>query len=117
MAREMLAWTMLQVHNFGMLDAFFTRVRESISRGTFDQDYESFTRAYSADMPAITGEGPRIRGYQMKSVGGGEPKKNPKGYNRLDDTVQRLAEADSGISTPTGDSGELEEHGFAEKTG
>ncbi len=115
MAKEMLAWTMLQIHNFSVLDVFFEKIRESISRGTFDRDRESFKCAYVADMPVATGEGPRIRGYQMKSIGG-EPKKNPKGYNRLDDAIEKLAEAESGIATPTGNAEELQEHGFAEKT-
>lgn len=99
-----------------MMDAFFESVRASIARNTFDQDAKAFSLAYSAGMPEKTGEGPRIRGYQMKSVGGGEPKKNHKAYGRLDDAVQKLAEAESGIATPTGDASELDEHGFAEKT-
>jgi queuine tRNA-ribosyltransferase subunit QTRTD1 len=49
-------------------------------------------------MPEKTGEGPRIRGYQVKSVGGGEPKKNLKDYGRLDNAMQKLAEGESGIA-------------------
>jgi queuine tRNA-ribosyltransferase subunit QTRTD1 len=107
---------MQQIHNFAMMDAFFDAVRASIARDTFGEDVKTFNRTYSAAMPEKTGEGPRIRGYQMKSTGGGEPKKNPKAYGRLDDAVQKLAEAESGIATPTGDAVELERHGFAEKT-
>ena len=80
------------------------------------RDVTAFTHAYTSDMPEKTGEGPRIRGYQMKSVGGGEPERNPKAYGRLDDAVQKLAEAESGIATPIGDARDLKEHGFAEKT-
>jgi queuine tRNA-ribosyltransferase accessory subunit len=116
-AKEMLAWTLISIHNYAMMDAFFEGVRTSIARNTFDEDVKAFTRTYSVMMPEKTGEGPRIRGYQTKSTGGGEPKKNPNAYGRLDDAVQKLAEAESGIATPTGDAGELEEQGFAEKTG
>ena len=114
-AKEMLAWSLIQVHNHAMMDAFFEAVRASIASGTFDDDVKIFTHAYSAAMPDKTGEGPRIRGYQAKSVGGGEPKKNAKAYGRLDDAVQKLAEAESGIATPTVDAKGLEEQGFAEK--
>jgi queuine tRNA-ribosyltransferase accessory subunit len=115
-AKEMLGWTLISIHNYAMMDVFFEGVRASIARNTFDEDIEAFTRTYCAAMPEKTGEGPRTRGYQTKSVGGGEPKKNPKAYGRLDDAIQKLEEAESGIATPTGDAGELEEHGFAEKT-
>ena len=115
-AEEMLAWSLIQVHNHAMMDAFFEAVRASITNSTFDDDVKAFTHAYNAAMPEKTGKGPRIRGYQAKSVGGGEPKKNTKAYGRLDDAVQKLAEAESGIATPTVDAKELEEHGFAEKT-
>jgi len=43
----------------------------------------------------------------MKSIGGGEPRKNPKAYGRLDDAMQKLAEAESSIATPTGDAATL----------
>lgn len=99
-----------------MIDAFFDAVRASIARDSFEEDVKTFNRTYSATMPEKTGEGPRVRGYQMKSIGGGEPKKNPKAYGRLNDAAQKLAEAESGIATPTGDAVELERHGFAEKT-
>jgi queuine tRNA-ribosyltransferase subunit QTRTD1 len=114
-AKEMLAWTLISIHNYAMMDAFFDDVRASIARNTFEEDVDAFTRSYSTTMPEKTGEGPRVRGYQTKSVGG-EPKKNPKAYGRLDDAVQKLAEAKSGIATPAGDASELEEHGFAQKT-
>lgn len=116
-AKEMLAWTLLQVHNFATMDAFFRSVRTSIASATFIEDQKRFTCAYSTDMPATTGVGPRIRGYQTKSSGGGELKKNPKGYNRLDETMQKLAEADLNAATPAGDAKELQAHGLADQTG
>jgi queuine tRNA-ribosyltransferase accessory subunit len=111
----MLAWTLLQVHNHAVMERFFQGVRESIARGKFEEDVKAFNRTYEADMPAKTGLGPRIRGYQTKSVGGGEAKKNIKSWGRLDDAAQKIAEAESGVTTPEGDSTQLEDQGFAEK--
>jgi queuine tRNA-ribosyltransferase accessory subunit len=91
-AREMLAWTLLQIHNFAVLDTFFASIRESIANIRFEEDCESFNRTYETEMPTRTGQGPRVRGYQVKSVGGGESKKNPKSYGRLDDQLQKSAE-------------------------
>ena len=115
-AKEMLAWSLIQVHNFSVMDGFFEDVRASIARDSFEEDVKIFTHAYNALMPEKAGEGPRVRGYQMKSVGRGEPKKNPKAYGRLDDAMQRLAESESGVATPTGDAADLVDHGFAERT-
>lgn len=114
-ANEMVAWTLLQIHNFTIIDSFFDNIRQSIERGTFEDDVKTFERAYESEMPELTGQGPRIRGYQAKSVGGGEPKRNPKAYGKLDDQVQKLAEAESGIATPQGDAMEIEEHGLAKR--
>ena len=111
-AKEMLGWTLLQLHNFTIMDAFFADVRSSISHGTLERDVASFDKAYEPDLPQQTGEGPRVRGYQMKSIGGGEPRKNAKAYGRLDDRAQKLAEAEAGLATPTLNSEELQNHGF-----
>jgi queuine tRNA-ribosyltransferase len=109
----MLAWTLLQIHNYSIIDSFFANLRRSIEQNTFESDIETFSRAYQSEMPKPTGQGPRIRGYQMKSVGGGEPRKNPKVYGRLDDQMQKLAEAQSGVATPDGDAEDIEKHGLA----
>ncbi|KIW68625.1 hypothetical protein PV04_04559 [Phialophora macrospora] len=114
-ANEMLAWTLLQIHNFSIIDTFFTSVRASIARGTFPADVDTFSRLYESEMPKQTGQGPRVRGYQMKSVGGGEPRKNPKAYGRLDDQMEKLQESQSGIATPEGVADDIVEHGLAEK--
>jgi queuine tRNA-ribosyltransferase subunit QTRTD1 len=116
-AREMLAWTLLQIHNFAILDKFFAAVRESITDGTFDRDRTAFNRAYESEMPKQTGEGPRVRGYQTKSVGGGEPKRNPKAYGKLNDQLERMAEAKADIAEPMPEmtTEEITESGFAEK--
>jgi queuine tRNA-ribosyltransferase len=113
-ANEMLAWTLLQIHNYTVIDAFFHGVRRSLEQGTFEYDMETFGRAYESEMPAKTGQGPRVRGYQTKS-GRGEPKKNAKAYGRLDDQMQKLAEAESGVATPDGDADDIEAHGLASK--
>lgn len=58
-AREMLAWTLLQIHNHHVLDMFFAAVRDSIGRGTFEQDICGFEAAYESGLPETTGQGPR----------------------------------------------------------
>lgn len=113
--KEMLAWTLLQIHNFATMDRFFEACRRSIAKGTFEEDVKAFNRNYEAEMPTNTGFGPRIRGYQTKSIGGGEAKKNAKPWGRLDDAAQRIAEAESGIATPEGDSDQSVHQGSAEK--
>lgn len=55
----------------------------------------------------------RIRGYQFKSEGNGEPRKNPAPYRSLDDAREKLEEA--GSPSPNLDAQDLEEHGFEEK--
>ncbi len=61
MAQEMLAWVLLQVHNFRVVDEFFAGVRESIGKGerVFEEDRGWFERCYEHEMPARTGKGPR----------------------------------------------------------
>lgn len=116
-ANEMLAWTLLQIHNFSIIDAFFFSIRESIQAETLSSDIDAFARAYESEMPVQTGQGPRVRGYQMKSVGGGEARKNPKAYGRLDDQRQKVQESEreSGVAGPTGGVGDIEEHGMVER--
>lgn len=58
-AKEMLAWTLLQIHNHHMTDTFFAAVRESILNDTFSQDVETFERTYLSEFPTQTGQGPR----------------------------------------------------------
>ncbi len=54
----------------------------------------------------------RVRGYQFKSTGHGEPKKNPLAYRKLDDRKEKLAEA--ALPSPNTDAKDLEEQGFAQ---
>ncbi|KAK4172358.1 putative queuine tRNA-ribosyltransferase [Triangularia setosa] len=84
-AREMLGWTLLQIHNHATLSNFFTGIQKSIKMGTFEQDRQHFSRVYDAEMPAGVGERPRMRGYQYKSQGGEEnagKKKNKPAWQK-----------------------------------
>ena len=59
----------------------------------------------------------RIRGYQVKARGRGEPKKNRKAYNRLDDTVEAVSETvdkDSAVPSKDLDGQELEDLGLGQ---
>lgn len=113
-AREMLAWTLLQIHNFHTVDIFFKQIRAAIMEGTFPDNAKAFRYAYNKQPIQSSGQGPRVRGYQTKSVGGGEPKKNRKAYGRLDEQAMKLDEAQSGVATPEEGQGsnELEKQGL-----
>ncbi|KAK0752253.1 tRNA-guanine(15) transglycosylase-like protein [Schizothecium vesticola] len=69
-AREMLGWTLLQIHNHAVVARFFAGVREALGHGTFAEGARRFEEGYEAEFPAGTGERPRARGYQTKSEGG-----------------------------------------------
>lgn len=84
-AKEMLAWVLLQIHNHHVVDNFFAGVRQSLVDATFERDKDAFESTYETSLPAASGQGPRARGYQFKSEGLGEAKKNPKAYNAFDD--------------------------------
>ncbi|KAH0562679.1 hypothetical protein GP486_002651 [Trichoglossum hirsutum] len=112
-AKEMLGWVLLQIHNLAIIDEFFSSIRSSIARGTFDADMNTFERTYERELPEQTGQGPRVRGYQFKSEGPGEPKKNSLAYKTLDDAREKLAE---GVTpSPNVEAEDLEGRGFAEK--
>ena len=59
-------------------------MRESVKRGDFEEMREVFEGRYQRELPVKTGQGPRVRGYTFKSMGRGEPKKNPVGWRELD---------------------------------
>lgn len=58
-AKEMLAWSLLQLHNLHTMDSFFAGIRQSIQQGTFESDVQNFQRTYAPQLPDKTGEGPR----------------------------------------------------------
>ncbi|KAM5441551.1 putative tRNA-guanosine(34) preQ1 transglycosylase [Microsporum ferrugineum] len=113
-AKEMLAWTLLQIHNHATMDRFFAAIRTSIENGTFEEGVKTFERTYKSDFPEPSGQGPRMRGYQFKT-GPGE-KRNPKVFGRLDGVAEKLLESQSSVVTPDAEAEELEARGFAEKT-
>lgn len=58
-AKEMLAWTLLQIHNHHVMDNFFAGVRASIQNGSFETDAKAFHEVYAETLPERTGLGPR----------------------------------------------------------
>ena len=82
-AKEMLAWVLLQVHNHHIIDLFFNEIRKSIADNSFEHERLRFMNVYDENFPQKTGEGPRVRGYQVRSKGGGEPKKNALAFRTL----------------------------------
>lgn len=58
-AKEMLAWSLLQIHNHHVMDQFFEAVRQSIVGNTFEADVAAFEREYESSFPKQTGQGPR----------------------------------------------------------
>ncbi|KAF8540323.1 tRNA-guanine(15) transglycosylase-like protein [Trichophaea hybrida] len=115
-AKEMTAWVLLQIHNMHVMNRFFAAARESIAKGTFEEDCKKFAEVYEDELPAKTGEGPRLRGYQFKSTGG--PKKNTKAYGKLsgDKLVgDKLEKSNEAETPPDMDAVEMEKSGFAER--
>lgn len=107
-AKEMLAWVLLQIHNHHIIDEFFAGIRKSIERGTFEKDIEDFERVYEPEFPESEGRGPRLRGYQFKSKGPNERKRNVAPFKVYDKTEHKLPETDAVAE-------DLEKIGFAEK--
>jgi queuine tRNA-ribosyltransferase accessory subunit len=58
-AKEMLAWTLVQVHNHHVMDLLFSDIRQSIVDGTFEAKAALFEQTYESAFPAQTGLGPR----------------------------------------------------------
>ncbi|KAI3396391.1 hypothetical protein diail_12199 [Diaporthe ilicicola] len=82
-AREMLAWTLLQIHNHHAVTELFAAARASLASGSFEDDRRAFQRAYEAGLPAGMGTRPRARGYHFKSEGGDE-RRNKPAWGRLE---------------------------------
>ncbi|OTB01745.1 hypothetical protein M426DRAFT_63444 [Hypoxylon sp. CI-4A] len=83
-AKEMLGWTLLQIHNYHMLDSFFKGIQAILTADppTFKQDCEAFSKTYETELPKGTGERPRARGYHFKTEGGQE-KINPPAWEKF----------------------------------
>ncbi|KAJ6781114.1 hypothetical protein PWT90_00695 [Aphanocladium album] len=71
-AKEMLGWSLLQIHNHHMMDRFFHGIRASLQNGTFVSAVQKFATIYETEFPIGTGERPRARGYHFKSEHGQE---------------------------------------------
>ncbi|KAI0135820.1 tRNA-guanine transglycosylase [Daldinia grandis] len=71
-AKEMLGWTLLQIHNYHILCEFFKGIRAALiaEPSTFERDCDIFSEAYEPMLPKGTGERPRARGYHFKTEGG-----------------------------------------------
>ncbi|KAL8923052.1 MAG: hypothetical protein Q9172_003298 [Xanthocarpia lactea] len=112
-AREMLAWVLLQIHNHHTMDNFFSNIRHSIRRGTFNTDCDIFNKSFEREFPVNAGKGPRLRGYQVKS-GPSQPRRNPQAFRSLEDAQEKLVEAPL-LPSSDADGDDLERRGFAEK--
>lgn len=64
-AKEMLGWVLLQIHNYQVVDDFFSGIRQSIKIGSFHQEKSNFTKLYESQLPARTGQGPRSATYRF----------------------------------------------------
>ncbi|KAH9904962.1 tRNA-guanine transglycosylase [Xylariomycetidae sp. FL2044] len=130
-AREMLGWTLLQIHNHQVMTDFFAGIRASLSRdpSTFEDDCQQFSSIYDPEFPEGTGTKPRARGYNFKSEGG-QPKANQAPWQKFNDEgsedkvlageVAGLASSGAGgqyMETPVvpdSTARELDKKGFAE---
>ncbi|KAF2845039.1 tRNA-guanine transglycosylase [Plenodomus tracheiphilus IPT5] len=94
-AKEMLGWVLIQLHNHAILSAFFSGIRASIQAGTFETDVAAFEAYYESALPAKTGQGPRVRGYQFKSEAhASKDRKNPKAFRKFgEDEIAKLRAA------------------------
>ncbi|KAG9245443.1 putative Queuine tRNA-ribosyltransferase-like protein [Calycina marina] len=106
-AKEMLGWALIQIHNQHIISEFFKAVRASIKNGTFEMDSEGFARYYESELPAKSGQGPRMRGYHFKSEAS-EPKRNEKPWTVGLDAQYSALVPDTAV--------DLKEKEFAEKT-
>ncbi|KAK9453738.1 tRNA-guanine(15) transglycosylase-like protein [Dipodascopsis uninucleata] len=88
-AKEMLAWTLLQIHNIATVNLFMGKIRESIAAGTFEMYKNRFFNQYPDTLSSLgseIGQGLRVRGYQVKLAGGPTEKKlNESPYKQFDD--------------------------------
>jgi queuine tRNA-ribosyltransferase accessory subunit len=117
----MLGWTLLQMHNHAVADAFFAGVRGALAEGpaAFAAATDRFGALYDPELPAGTGTRPRARGYHFKSVGGDEKINKPAFRAKLkdDELESKNPEDVDMIETPLvphEDAAFLDRKGFAE---
>ncbi|TAQ83979.1 hypothetical protein B7494_g7702 [Chlorociboria aeruginascens] len=111
-AKEMLGWVLLQIHNHHIVSEFFTSIRQSIERGSFEKDAEEFAKVYESELPERSGQGPRIRGYHFRSEGPGEAKRNKSAWGNLNNGKDNEVLGDGEVVQGSADV--LSENGFAD---
>ncbi|KAK9365455.1 hypothetical protein V1509DRAFT_377192 [Lipomyces kononenkoae] len=75
-AKEMLAWTLLQIHNIHTVNRFMSAIRDAIKQDKFIEIAAEFRAKYFPLLQGVTpGGGPRVRGYQVKLAGSMTSKK------------------------------------------
>ncbi|KAK3402736.1 tRNA-guanine(15) transglycosylase-like protein [Sordaria brevicollis] len=102
-AREMLGWTLLQIHNHAVLASFFKAIRESLADGTFEEKARQFALRYEPEIPQGLGERPRARGYHFKSEGPNEQKKNKPAWSKFEGEEGEEGEAVRKIEEKVGE--------------
>ncbi|KAK9451788.1 uncharacterized protein V1518DRAFT_409556 [Limtongia smithiae] len=69
-AKEMLAWTLLQIHNIHVANKFMREIRMSLQAGEFEDAASVFEKKYAVRIEGLVhGGGPRVRGYQVRLAG------------------------------------------------
>jgi queuine tRNA-ribosyltransferase len=58
-AKEMLGWVLIQIHNHHVIHTLFSGIRQSIAQGVFEHEIDKFTRRYEQELPTQTGKGPK----------------------------------------------------------
>lgn len=89
-AREMLAWTLLQVHNHHVMNELFAGIRATLADegvAAFQRRVRQFQVTYETDMPVGRATRPRLRGYQVKTDGVVEAPLNKPQWGRLEDVT------------------------------
>lgn len=85
-AREMLGWTLLQLHNHFVANAFFAGMRATLSGhgggASFEAARRRFAALYEPEIPVGAGERPRARGYQFNSEFKA-PKRNKPAWGKI----------------------------------
>ncbi|KAI0009067.1 tRNA-guanine transglycosylase [Xylariaceae sp. FL0662B] len=130
-AKEMLGWTLIQIHNHHVINDFFAGIRSALTAepSTFEEDCDNFYRVYELELPKGTGERPRARGYHFKTEAG-QPKINRAPWEKYNGNgtpdpalVAEMAglavtgTAKEGLETPVipdSTARELDKRGFAE---
>ncbi len=110
-AHEMLAWTLLQVHNHAVITFFFEGVRKSIAAGTFAEDKAQFEMTYAVDIEDGKAQKPRLRGYHAKSTAA-DSKRNPPAWGALGG--EGVPEDVLSVAVQEQSAEELDNRGFAE---